>query len=57
VSTIKLYAEWRRQNGLPPLPPPLSMRQQAKQLRAEAYDKLTLAAELDAAADKAGEPK
>lgn len=56
TAQVRLYEQWRAEQGRP-VRRPLSLREQARKLRARAAEDLAAAAELDEAADIAGEPK
>lgn len=56
ANTIRLYEQYRVEQGRP-VRRPLGLREQAAKLRARAAADLQLAAELEHAADEAGEPK
>jgi hypothetical protein len=53
---VRIYEQWRAAEGRP-VPRRLSLREQARKLRARAAEDLATAAEIDEAADAAGEPK
>lgn len=53
---VRIYEQWRAAEGRP-VPRRLSLREQARKLRARAAEDLAAAAELEEAADAAGEPQ